>query len=124
LYTNYLAKAEENVDNSELVKPALINLAISKVTGLKELNFVDSLDAMFVAEEWLRGRSMKGWFQAANSTSYSDVWSAYRAKLNNVLGGNWTNVHECDIFHATAPQRAEAFVRIVGLWKESKRKRK
>lgn len=79
-------------------------IAPNKVYSISEVpDYLDDLNAMFEAENWLinNARNNKG-----------PSWMEYTGFLDRVCRGNLVD-------HATATQRAEAFLRTVGKWKES-----
>jgi hypothetical protein len=62
-------------------------------------DYINSLDAMHEAIETLRGMEGPEWFDFQ--------------RILSEQGGSWMNC-----IQATATQRAEAFLRTLGLWKE------
>ena len=88
-----------------------INEAITDATGLWEhpyssstkrmYNFCDDLNAMHEAEKTL-----------------GDKLAQYGGQLCDMTQANEGNKPECYIWHASARQRAEVFLRTLGKWEE------
>lgn len=78
---------------------------VGDVDGLTKAwvpNYLADLNAMHEAETVL------------TDTGPDGQWAAYRIKLMSVC-----LMAQCDFLHATAAQRAEAFLRTLNLWKEA-----
>ena len=79
-----------------------INKAIIEITGVAR-NYSECLNAMAEAEEILSGGEAE--------------------RYMNLLSTNFDTVHgypnRWRLTHATARQRAEAFLRVKGMWKEA-----
>lgn len=88
-------------------KPQLIDGTYAEEEDVVE-NFTNDLNAMHEAEEWLRGK------QIPDMGGYpsGDAWRWYQNYL----------LAECpdlEVFHATAEQRARAFLKLWKLWEET-----
>jgi len=81
------------------------------LNGQRVPDYLNDLNAMHEAENVLpdidddEGRDQLGYMEI----------------LADVVGARWTSNNQCDMWrltHATAAQRAEAFLRTIGKWKE------
>lgn len=66
-------------------------------------DYFNDLNAMREAEKWL--------LKFSQDQPTDAIWKEYRIRLEGICG-------VCLAFHATAAQRAEAFLRTIGKWKD------
>lgn len=73
----------------------------------KPPNYTGSLDAMHEAEAYATEHKITGWY-----------WDAYWDELQSLVGcESFCRFNSCDcrdVLHATAAQKAEAFLRVLG----------
>lgn len=81
-----------------------INIAIADASGLPWLDYCNDLNAMHEAENWM----------IANK-SLMNFW-----KYADTLKRHFSNLGDDGCIHATARQRAEAFLRTLGKWEGGK----
>jgi hypothetical protein len=80
-----------------------INIAIADASGLPWVDFCNDLNAMHEAEKVLTEHQ----------------WDEYERVLRLVCDGcSYYEGAGKELLHATARQRAEAFLRTIGKWKE------
>lgn len=74
-----------------------------------EPNFCDSLDLMHEAEAWLKANDKP------TDRNHGGLIHAYQIAHFDILGQGHAPTYFC-LLHATARQRAEAFLRTIGKW--------
>jgi transcriptional regulator of NAD metabolism len=87
-----------------------INAVISQHVGT-ERDYASCLNAMHEAEKVLTPEQQQTYVD-----HLADVCEVY---IDHDVGG-WGDFCAFAVFHATAAQRAEAFLRTIGKWKDSK----
>lgn len=109
--------------------PEAQRIAIAEACGLGDFNtsmngwhnedilglpdYLNDLNAMYQAENVLPDMDDD---EGRDQLGYMEI-------LADVVGARWTSNNQCDMWrltHATAAQRAEAFLRTIGKWEASK----
>ena len=79
-------------------------------------NYLNDLNAMHEAEKWLFASNI-GHYERRYAMLLSSVVSNYGEPFEEYAPDGLRDI--CDCIHATAAHRAEAFLRLLGLWEPS-----
>jgi hypothetical protein len=80
-----------------------INISIADASGLSWVDYCNDLNAMHEAEKWM-----------ISNLRLLDFWQ-FAEELKRIVPAN---LGDDSYIHATARQRAEAFLKAIGKWEE------